>query len=107
MDTAIGTIALLGNTDMGYGGIAGINEGNLSDCSFDGTLQVGGNGSNIVNAGGITGKNTAGGLIEHCYIGVDKNNESTVIRSGVSNKDNQTYTAYLGGIAGWNFGTVR
>lgn len=107
VDTAIGTIALLGNTDMGYGGIAGINEGNLSDCSFDGTLQVGGNGSNIVNAGGITGKNTAGGLIEHCYIGVDKSNESTVIRSGVSNKDNQTYTAYLGGIAGWNFGTVR
>ncbi len=107
VDAEIGTIALLGSTDMGYGGIAGTNEGTLSGCSFDGTVQIGGNGSNIANAGGITGKNMAGGLIEHCYIGVDKNKSNTIIRSGVSNKENQVYTAYLGGIAGWNYGTIR
>ncbi|MCI6464030.1 MAG: hypothetical protein MSA90_00990 [Faecalicatena sp.] len=109
LDTQIGKLSLLGNSDQGYGGIAGTNAGQIQNCSFDGNVTAGGNGSNIVNLGGITGKNLASGLIEQCYIGLDAEKDHTVIQSGVGDTkdENKVYTAYLGGITGWNFGTIQ
>lgn len=109
LDTQIGKLSLLGNTDQGYGGIAGTNAGLIQNCSFDGSVTAGGNGSNIANLGGITGKNLTDGSIERCYIGLDKGEGNTIIQSGVrdTQNENKVYTAYLGGIAGWNFGKIQ
>lgn len=66
------------------GGIAGVNRGQIIDCSFDGNVS-GGDG-----VGGIAGVNAVSGIIENCTV------RGTM--SGVH---------FVGGIAGINYGVVR
>ncbi|MDD5945252.1 MAG: hypothetical protein PUD43_06005 [Clostridia bacterium] len=66
-----------------FGGIAGVNEGTITNCTFDGTVD----GKSIV--GGIAGINESGGRIGNC------------INDGTINGEK-----YTGGIAGENFGSV-
>lgn len=66
------------------GGIAGINDGSILNCSFTGTLSGGD------NIGGLVGKNTVTGILENC-------------RSfGEVHGDH-----FVGGIAGVNNGVIR
>lgn len=66
-----------------FGGIAGVNNGNILNCTFEGSLD----GNSIL--GGIAGINESTGRIGNCV-------SESVISS-------QKYT---GGIAGENFGTI-
>lgn len=70
-------------TDENVGGIAGINNGLIFDCSFDGTVS---GGSNV---GGIAGVNGANGKIQNCRV-------SGGIQGG----------SMTGGVAGSNKGTI-
>ncbi len=65
------------------GGIAAVNEGTISDCTFSGSI------SGRLNTGGIVGTNAASGRIQDCSV------------SGSVEGDRQT-----GGIAGTNNGTI-
>jgi len=73
----------LGDYDIGYGGVAGINgytdkekaekKNNalaIDNCSFDGTVRASGTGSGIARIGGIAGINGYNGTVEHSAIGV-------------------------------------
>ena len=160
----------LGSEIMGYGGIAGTNgyitakeasdaleevkavnpdndgyTAKITNCTFDGEVFGEGSGAGIALIGGIAGSNAYGGEIEHCYIGVitDDNSSNDIQRvtkiyagkqettnaSGqtvltedpkveIRNKgteyevklittpyDTMSY-AYIGGIAGDNYGKV-
>ena len=83
----------------GYGGITGINKGRISGCdvsaktSEDYLAYAAGSDNDIPNIGGITGRNEQSGGIEN----------SKIIR-GKLRTDGQ---GYLGGIAGYNAGTIR
>lgn len=94
-------IGYMGNSDYGYGGIAGVNNQVIVDCVFDGKLTADGSADNIVNMGGIAGRNNTGGSIVTSYIGVEKN---TLITSGNTNKNSAF--GYVGGLVGWNYGSV-
>lgn len=65
------------------GGIAGENSGNITDCSFSGTI------CGEDNTGGIAGINSVTGRIENCTV------------SGAIFGENKT-----GGIAGYNLGVI-
>ena len=73
-----------GGTKEFVGGIAGRSYGTIEECSFFGVVK----GESAV--GGIVGRNEAGGLVANC----------TVSGSVSANR-------YTGGIAGYNFGTLR
>nr|WP_288884484.1 type II secretion system protein [uncultured Blautia sp.] len=92
----------MGSTDTGYGGIAGINESDITNCTYDGMLRANGSADNMVNMGGITGKNNESGKIAHSYIGILKN---TTIESGFQNGN--VAMGYIGGMVGWNYGEIR
>lgn len=91
----------MGSADTGYGGIAGVNESSILKCSYDGMLIANGSADNMVNMGGITGKNNASGNISHSYVGVAKN---TTIKSGFQNGN--AAMGYVGGMVGWNYGKI-
>lgn len=91
----------MGSTDTGYGGIAGVNESSILKCSYDGMLKANGSADNMVNMGGITGKNNESGNISHSYIGLAKN---TTIESGSQNGN--VAMGYVGGLVGWNYGKI-
>lgn len=92
----------LGSEVMGYGGIAGTNgystykesqkaleevkavnpdndgyTAKITHCTFDGEVFGEGSGAGIALIGGIAGSNAYGGEIEHCYIGVINDNNSS------------------------------
>ncbi len=160
----------LGSDVMGYGGIAGINgystykdaqvaleevktanpdndgyTAKITNCTFDGEVFGEGSGAGIALIGGIAGSNAYGGEIEHCYIGVitDDNSSNDIQRvtkiyagkQETTNSSGQTVMtvdpgieyrnkntdyevkiitsaydkmsyAYIGGIAGDNYGRV-
>ncbi len=50
-----------GGTASDIGGLAGVNSGTISTCSFQGTV------SGIENVGGIVGRNTSTGVISGCF----------------------------------------
>lgn len=90
-----------------YGGITGINYGKLSGNTVEQlTMTIQGiytaNSSSTAqqkeaestHAGGITGKNEVTGTITNCYL---KDNENTVLTAD---------TGMLGGVAGFNKGTI-
>lgn len=91
----------MGGTDTGYGGIAGVNNSSISDCSYDGSLLTNGSADNIVNLGGIAGKNNSSASIMRSFVGIQK---TTVIKTGSTNGN--AAMGYVGGLAGWNLGTV-
>lgn len=92
----------MGTAETGYGGISGINASVISECSYDGEIKANGSADNMVNMGGITGKNNESGEISHSYIGIAG---TTVIESGFQNGN--VAMGYVGGLAGWNYGTVK
>lgn len=92
----------LGSEVMGYGGIAGTNgystskeaqealeevkavnpdndgyTAKITNCTFDGEVFGEGSGAGIALIGGIAGSNAYGGEIEHCYIGVIIDDDSS------------------------------
>lgn len=91
----------LGTTDTGYGGIAGVNNSSISKCAYSGNLLTNGSADNIVNLGGIAGRNKAGGNISNSYVGFRDN---TLIETDKDGK--KSGVGYAGGIAGWNDGVV-
>lgn len=91
----------LGTTDTGYGGIAGVNNSSISKCAYSGNLLTNGSADNIVNLGGIAGRNNAGGSISNSYVGFRDN---TLIETDKDAK--KSGVGYAGGIAGWNDGYV-
>lgn len=94
----------------------------ITNCTFDGTVHVTGSAGSPARGGGIVGINANGSKIEECFIGVRANNASgaasttTYITAGDQSKDNgyaagsvgpdTASYAYLGGIAGENFGWI-
>ncbi|MBR5359550.1 MAG: hypothetical protein IK123_01560, partial [Lachnospiraceae bacterium] len=95
-----------GNNNIGYGGITGINSGNVSYCSFDGTIKAAGDSSNIASVGGIAGINRNSAEVSHCTVGAD--NKSTTGSGEITEilSDTSGTVAYLGGIAGSNYGKI-
>lgn len=95
-----------GNSNIGYGGITGINSGNVSYCSFDGKIKAAGDSSNIASVGGIAGINRNGAEVSHCTVGAD--NRSSAGSSDITEilSDTSGTFAYLGGIAGSNYGRI-
>lgn len=91
----------MGGADTGYGGIAGVNNSSISDCSYEGSLLTNGSADNIVNLGGIAGKNNSSASIMRSFVGIQK---TTVIKTG--NTNGNAAMGYVGGLAGWNLGTV-
>lgn len=83
----------LGTTDTGYGGIAGVNNSSISKCAYSGNLLTNGSADNIVNLGGIAGRNNAGGSISNSYIGFRDN---TLIETDKDAK--KSGVGYAGGI---------
>ena len=92
----------MGSESTGYGGVVGVNSGNISNCEYEGKLLVNGSADNVVNLGGIAGKNEKQGNISCCVIG---RTQDTRISSGNTNKN--AASGYVGGMVGWNYGTVR
>lgn len=80
--TVKGTITPSGKQTR-LGGIAGINRGEISYCSFEGTITA------DTEAGGIAGRNMTDGVIRNCSV------------SGDITADTST-----GGIVGYNEGTI-
>ena len=95
-----------GNSNIGYGGITGINSGNVSYCSFDGKIKAAGDSSNIASVGGIAGINRNGAEVSHCTVGAD--NRSSAGSGDITEilSDTSGTFAYLGGIAGSNYGRI-
>ena len=124
---------LLGTAKTGYGGVVGFSgfstaaeyakaKGNTNyrakiiGCTYDGNIHIVGSAGNPGNAGGITGINGYGSFISGCAIGVreqdlDGNASlTTTIIAGDASKtvkdpDKSSY-AYVGGIAGRNYGDI-
>lgn len=121
---------LYGDENTGYGGIAGYNNATISDCTFDGTLWAHGSAAGFANIGGIAGKNAKDGSISKCIIGARGDNKTRIYAGEVEAQlamensfENNTYTlangtplysklvdetshSYIGGIAGYNEGSV-
>ena len=79
------------------GGIAGANEGNIIDCVSAGLLSA--STDTKANVGGIVGYNKSDSTIENSY-------STTQISVSWMYENNVTYTAYVGGLAGYNSGNV-
>lgn len=119
-----------GSSIYGYGGIAGLSGYNtkaeylasdntsaiIENCSFDGEINAIGSAGAWAKIGGIAGSNGYGASIKKSYIGVlgtlDNSGMETYITAGnldtvksASGTDNNSY-AYVGGIAGQNYGTI-
>ena len=74
------------------GGIASVNEGNINQCSFDGSVSV---SNDVGDIAGIVGRQVNGGTVKHC-----KNKAQ--IKATTQDCD------YLGGIVGFNeYGFIR
>ena len=114
------------------GGIAGVNEGSVEDCSFEGTV------SGVENVGGIAGENAESGTVRNCSVrgsieaehqsggiaGVNRGLISGCVNSGAVNTSDITPSseshfdlasltlddfldlANIGGIAGDNSGSI-
>ncbi len=78
----------IGNASNG-GGIVGTNVGSVSYCTFTGTVSRSGSGVSANALGGIVGKNESTGVVSKCR------SNSTISGS-----------AWTGGIAGWNDGSI-
>ena len=81
--TVCGTVAPEGSA-LNAGGIAGINEGTIKNCRFEGRV------SGVDRIGGIAGVNTLTGILENCRT------EGSI-----------TGDHFLGGAAGENNGVIR
>lgn len=79
------------------GGIAGANEGNIVNCISGGILNASTNITAYV--GGIVGNNKESSTIESSY-------STTQISVSSMYQDQAAYTAYAGGLAGYNYGKI-
>lgn len=79
------------------GGVVGVNydNGKVLGCYNAGTVNVG-----ATNAGGITGYNRASGIVSLCQ------NDGDVLNKVVNSVSVKTKTNTLGGIVGYNYGTI-
>lgn len=94
-----GTIEGASGTDYGYGGIVGDNEkGQITGCTFAGRCSAQGSQDTITNIGGIAGINQEGAVIENSYPVEQVGDKATTV---------QGVNAYVGGVAGHNYGTVH
>lgn len=81
------------------GGIVGLNNGAVSEASFDGEVYAASNSSGALSVGGIAGRNQPDGIVSDCVVGPLTNTDiKTIIQSDVA--------ANLGGLVGWNQGQV-
>lgn len=97
-----GKVAGNSGASYGYGGIAGINQSDITGCTVsartaagggdDTLLQITGTAGDIPNAGGVAGKNEDSGRIDDVTI--------------VQGKLTASGYAYLGGAAGYNDGEI-
>lgn len=98
---------LLGGENYGYGGVAGLNGGEITDCAFNGTVSVQGSNAAVANVGGIAGKNLQNGRIVECTVGLFP--DPAALPEGMNRPDSvlkaKTF-GYVGGMAGWNFGEI-
>lgn len=89
----------LGYGDLGIGGIVGIEESNIQNCSATGKINVSCKGW-LVRVGGITGKgNILSSETKYCI------NNSSIILSGTE-RSNTNYSVMVGGIAGYCCGKL-
>lgn len=103
----------ISNSTFNVGGIAGVNDGVLSQCFNVGTLQGGS------NAGGIAGSNSRDGVIEQSFNdggiavqanyagGIAGDNKGRILNTynGGALKSSSSAADYFGGIAGNNDGS--
>lgn len=80
---------IYGSTDIGVGGIAGYNQGGISDVYVNAEFSLDSGENYIVSVGGVAGFNKDA-TIERAY----------VIDTEITVKKN--YRAHIGGIVGWN-----
>lgn len=85
--------------ENGYGGVAGVNSGTIADSGFDGKVTSDGTADAVSPTGGICGQNLAGASVLRCSVG---RTDRTDILCGTTN----AAYAYLGGMVGWNKGSV-
>lgn len=89
----------LGYGDLGIGGIVGIEESNIQNCSATGKINVSCKGW-LVRVGGITGKgNILSSETKYCI------NNSSIILSGTEHSHTE-YSTMVGGIAGYYCGKL-
>ena len=90
----------------------------IMNCSFDGSIHANGSSGEPVFIGGIVGVNGYSSSVTDCYVGyrdssmVLSGGDETFITAGDTTKDftingtDQTSNAYIGGIAGINYGRI-
>lgn len=107
----VGYIEGYNGSSGGFGGIAGQNESEISECTFNGIIRAQGASNDFVSVGGIAGKNTSEGMIKECLVGVKNRKipewarkesglntgEDTTVVSALKGKES---CGYVGGIAG-------
>lgn len=79
-----GTVQPIKSGNLDIGGLVGVNNGTVRNCSFTGMV------SGTERVGGIAGRNKVTGIIENCTV------------SGLVSGDH-----YIGGVAGENLGVIR
>lgn len=84
--------------DNGYGGISGVNAGEISGCAASGNILAAGHAASLSYIGGIAGNLKATGVIKDCTIGVTR-------ETFIGTKTDTSYN-YVGGIAGNLEGTI-
>ncbi|MDD3183843.1 MAG: type II secretion system protein [Anaerostipes sp.] len=97
-----GSVMGKGNSNYGYGGIAGINRNTITYCGLVGNtslVEAVGDAMDIASIGGIAGRNEKGAILSHSYVnGGNSSGNAIVIQS--------TSVGYVGGYCGYNLGTV-
>jgi len=79
-----GTVEPSGSGNLDIGGLVGINNGTVKNCTFSGTV------TGTERIGGIAGRNTVSGTVEVCRV------------AGIISGDH-----YIGGLVGENQGVIR
>lgn len=79
-------------------GVIGANGGTIENCLVSGRIAISSKGRGA--AGGLVGTNYESGVIRNCV------NQATVTVTVALSEDRQSTSAYAGGIAGANYGTI-
>lgn len=95
----VGTVIGKGGSGFGYGGIAGINDANITNCLATNARIL--TSADVASTGGIVGYNKITGEISNCII----TGETKV--QGPQSQNGSAYIGYVGGIAGTNEGVVE
>lgn len=83
-------------TEYGYGGVSGINRGLIESCEASGDITAVGDAGEIVNVGGIVGRQYSGASTIDCRLATEE----------VSNIKSTEY-GYVGGAIGYLDGTLE